>query len=291
MDDKILKYYTSQNLTKITRKIIEAYRNKKYSYILGLGKIADENLAKKYKNVQKIFARLIMLYHPDRLNLYLKEINELKHNKKAEELKKFGRIVDVLENLDTISNQALTSDFEVDIEYEYGYDEEDFDSVDVTDEFIDYNDDDFSDYEPDDFESLIKQKEQIDINDTLPSFYLEQLEGELSLSGSNLYDLSGIENCTNITTLDLSKNQLIDITQIGFLRHLEEINLSENNINSIDIFENLTALKIIDISFNDLEDISSIFKLPELKYVNLIGNNIPDNQIEIIKQKGVIVIY
>ena len=118
MSDKIIDYYTEQNLTKITLKIIEAYRNKKYSYIIGLGKIIDETLVDKHRNIQKLFSHLIMLFHPDRLNLYKKDISDLIQKNKTNELQKYETIIPVLENLEKIPYLGQNNKLEIEIEYD-----------------------------------------------------------------------------------------------------------------------------------------------------------------------------
>ena len=290
MLEKILDYYTEQNLTNITLKIIEAYRNKKYSYIIGLAKIIDETIVDKHKNIQKLFSHLIMLFHPDRLNLYKKDISELITKNKFDELQKYEVIIPVLENLEKIPFQSLNSKLELEIEYEYGYDEEDFDSI-IEENHEYFNESENTEDFQFDFISLLNYRELGSIDEDLPSLYFEELDGELDLSGSNLYDLSGLEKCINLERLDLSNNKIVDINQLGFLKQLKEINLSGNNIFTVDVLKQLHQLKHIDISFNALNDIRPLLNLANLKYLNVIENPIPKKQLELFKQKDIIFIY
>ena len=291
MLNKIIDYYTEENLTKITLKIIDAYRNKKYSYLIGLGKIIDETIVEKNRNIQKLFSHLIMLFHPDRLNLYKIDISDLIQKNRSNELQKYETIIAVLDNLERIPDHSLNNNHEIDIEYEYGYDEEDFDSVIDESDFDDTDASEEKNLYEFDFISLLRYRELGNIDDELPSFYFEELEGELILPDSNLFDLSGLEKCTNLEALDLSNNQIIDITPIGFLNQLTEINLSGNKIQDIDVLDNLQNLEKIDISFNEIKDISPLFNLLNLKYVNIIGNNIPKKQLEKLKQNNRILVY
>ena len=276
MLNKIIDYYTEENLTKITLKIIDAYRNKKYSYLIGLGKIIDETIVEKNRNIQKLFSHLIMLFHPDRLNLYKIDISDLIQKNRSNELQKYETIIAVLDNLERIPDHSLNNNHEIDIEYEYGYDEEDFDSVIDESDFDDTDASEEKNLYEFDFISLLRYRELGNIDDELPSFYFEELEGELILPDSNLFDLSGLEKCTNLEALDLSNNQIIDITPIGFLNQLTEINLSGNKIQDIDVLDNLH---------------SHLFNLLNLKYVNIIGNNIPKKQLEKLKQNNRILVY
>lgn len=288
--DKLLSYYSEENLTIISTKIIEAYKNKKYSFIIGLCNLVDNSFVKNANNIQKVFSYLLMLYHPDRLNLYKNEIINLKKINKLDEIKKHNHIITVTENIDKIQYNQNHKKIDFDIEYDYGYDDEDFDSVINTDEIENYYEDLPINNSEIDFISLLRYKEFGNLEEELPSYYLEYLEGELNLSNSNLYDLAGLENCINISELDLSGNKIIDIVQIGFLTKLLDLNLSGNAIQSIGVLYNLKKLKKLDISFNTVDNILPILNLPNLEYVNIIGNVIPENQIELIKKKNIILV-
>jgi Leucine-rich repeat (LRR) protein len=158
-----------------------------------------------------------------------------------------------------------------------------------------YNNSFFENAETEDFQfdfiSLLRYRELGTIEEELPSFYFEELEGELNLSGSNLYDLYGLDRCINLNKVDLSNNQILDVNQIGYLEQLVELNLSENNIHSIDSLKNCKKLEYLDISFNDVTDIYMLRNLMQLKYLNVIGNQIPVEQIELFKQNDMVFIY
>jgi len=221
--------------------------------------------------------------------LFKQKISKI--NKDKTNLDKFSHIIAVTENLDSIQFIKEEDKTTYDIEYEYGYDDEDFDSVIGESDFDDnYGEEEKNLYEFD-FISLLRYRELGSLDEALPSFYFEELEGELTLPDSNLFDLSGMEKCINLEALDLSNNRIIDITPIGFLTQLTEINLSGNTIQDIDVLNNLQNLKKIDISFNEINNISPLFNLSNLKYVNIIENKIPKKQIEIFKQKKIIIIY
>jgi len=286
---KIIEYYSEENLNIISRKIIEAYKNKKYSYLINLAKLIDKSIIANTPSIQKLFSHLIMQFHPDRISLYKQKISKL--NKNNKDLDNFSHIIAVTENIDSIQFIQEEDKTTYDIEYEYGYDEEDFDSVIEENDFEDtYSNEDKNLYEFD-FISLLRYRELGNIDGALPSFYFEELEGELALHDSNLFDLSGLEKCTNLEALDLSNNRIVDITPIGFLTQLAEINLSGNTIQDISVLYNLQNLEKIDISFNTIKDISPLFNLTRLKYVNIIGNNISFKQVGILKKKNRIIIY
>ena len=72
----------------------------------------------------------------------------------------------------------------------------------------------------------------------------------LDVSFQDIYDLSGIECFTSLEHLDCSNNDLIslDLNQNASLRNL---NCSSNNITSL-VIDNLTNLDVLDCSFNSL---------------------------------------
>lgn len=95
---------------------------------------------------------------------------------------------------------------------------------------------------------------------------IELLEGliELDLTGNNITDISPLESLSGLQVLKLKNNGLSDITPLIYL----------DNIN------------ILDLSINDITTIEALTYLPKLEYLYLEGNDIEDNSIkEDIKSK------
>ena len=293
---KLKSAYTEENLNKISTRIIDSYRLKQYNYLQKLIQKLEDVINIKDGKINKTFSRLIMLYHPDKLNYYKNEIEKNHQNGGKEKLKRFSHILLMLENIDKIPiSKTIDFDSVFSSEEQYMCDEDDFDDTINVDENeydseqVDY--DDTYDQPIHDFLSVLKQKEFGNLDIDLYYHQLEILEGELELLNYGLVDLSGIEYCKNINSLDLSNNNIVDITNIGYLHLLEEIYLSCNSITSIDVMSGLTNLRKFDISFNNIDDISPLFNHPKLEYLNIIGNNIPDDQIDLLKKNGVVIIY
>ena len=59
----------------------------------------------------------------------------------------------------------------------------------------------------------------------------------------------------------------------------------------IETLGNLTNLRVIDISGNEIDDLTALYELGKLEYLNVIGNNIPNEQIETLKEKEILVMY
>ena len=96
--------------------------------------------------------------------------------------------------------------------------------------------------------------------------------------------------CRYARVVDLTNNNLTDLTELGYLRQVERLYLANNHIGMIDSLSNLTVLQVLDISFNDVDDLAPLFDLSHLNYLNVMGNRIPAWQLEKLQLKGVTVV-
>jgi hypothetical protein len=101
------------------------------------------------------------------------------------------------------------------------------------------------------------------------------LEG-LDLSYNDIVDLTPLTGLTKLWRLNLSYNQINDIQALAGLHNLEELYLGNNNIDNIDILVNFPKLESIDLSRNNISDISVLSGLTHLEQVFLGHNNITD---------------
>ncbi|NFB58150.1 DUF5050 domain-containing protein [Clostridium botulinum] len=97
---------------------------------------------------------------------------------------------------------------------------------------------------------------------------------ELNVHNKNIKSLKGIEYLKNITKLDISDNNIKDISYLKELDSLELLNLYNNNIEDIFPINNMKKLKDINLSKNNVKDISY------LKDLNLHHLDLRDNKIE-----------
>lgn len=74
-----------------------------------------------------------------------------------------------------------------------------------------------------------------------------------------------------ITQLNLSGNQISDISALGQIPSLEKVEISDNNIIDISAVGSLPKLAYLDISGNQVSDISAVSKCTEL--MTFIANN------------------
>lgn len=286
---KLKNAYTEENLNNISAKIISSYKKKQYEYIRKQIRKIKKIINFNDDNINKAFSKLIMLYHPDKLNFYKDQIEKNYEAENMDKLFQLSHILCILEKDEEIKADAEDIAFAAD--FQAGYDEEEFDSVDEMDFDEDYYNNAY-DYEESDytFFTALKSKQYGNAKNYFEYSHLKDIEGELELSNYDIEDLSGIEYCINISSLNLSSNNIEDISKLQGLALLEEIDLSSNFINDIDGLKNLKNLRIIDLSYNKIKDISPLFNLDSLEYINLIGNKIPIEQINLLREKGVMVV-
>ena len=98
----------------------------------------------------------------------------------------------------------------------------------------------------------------------------------LIFKGKGIKDLSGIENFTNLTTLDLGveidpvttaskTNSVTDLAPLSKLTNLRDLDLQENKAISVYQLRNLTNLEVLALSGNQLTDISELKNLTKLQ--------------------------
>jgi len=96
----------------------------------------------------------------------------------------------------------------------------------------------------------------------------------LSAQDSGISDLTGLEYCANLKTLNLGHNEISDISPASNLTSLTELYLSGNQISDISPLAGLTSLTGLDLGDNQISDISPLSEL-----TNLIWLRLSDNQI------------
>ena len=104
---------------------------------------------------------------------------------------------------------------------------------------------------------------------------LERLEG-ISAAPGNITDLSGLEYCTNLTSLFLVANQISDLSPLSSLTSLTRLQLIRSQISDISPLSSLTNLTRLDLENNQISDISPLSSLTNLTYLDLENNQISD---------------
>jgi len=281
--------YTSENLGGISSRIIGMFRERQHDALRAIQKVVNDYTPCNEEKINKVFSRLIMLYHPDRLSQNLDQLEKAYGRDDFETLYSMSHILAVqnLEPENMMLGSVLT---EEDLAEEFGWDQhEDEFSYFVSDEEMEEDAVIDPGFEARSFINLIKRRVYGHLNVDFPVYLLEDLE-EIEMADYEMEDLDGISACRYARAVDLSNNNLTDISELGELRQLERLYLSNNQIGLVDALDNLFKLEVLDISFNDVDDISSLFELSHLSYINVMGNRIPHWQLEKLQLQGVTVV-
>jgi hypothetical protein len=281
--------YTSENLGGISSRIIGMFREKQHDALRAIQKVVNDYTPCNEEKINKVFSRLIMLYHPDRLSQNLEQLEQAYGLDDFETLYSMSHILAVqnLEPENIMLSSVLTKE---DLAEEFGWDRHgDEFSYFVTEEELEEDAVMDPGFEVRSFINLIKRRVYGHLNVDLPIYLLEDLE-EIEMADYEMEDLEGISACRYARAVDLSNNNLTDITELGELRQVERLYLSNNQIGLVDALDNLFMLEILDISYNDVDDISPLFELSNLSYLNVMGNRIPPWQLEKLQFQGVTVV-
>jgi len=281
--------YTSENLGLISGRIIDMFRDHKYDALRAVQRVVNEYTPCEGEKINKVFSRLIMLYHPDRLSQNLEQLEKAYREGDFETLYSMAHILTVqnLEPEHAVLSSVLTDE---DLAEEFGWDEgADGYSYFMAGEELEQDMEDNSELNSRSFISVLKRRVYGNLNVDFPMYLLEDLE-EIEMADYELEDLDGISACHYARAVDLSNNNLTDITELGELRQVERLYLSNNQVGLIDALYNLSVLQVLDISYNDVDDISPLFELSHLTYLNVMGNRIPAWQLEKLQVQGVTIV-
>lgn len=110
--------------------------------------------------------------------------------------------------------------------------------------------------------------------------YVSDLEWLKSLIAANreIRDLSGLEYCVNLKTLDLSGNHLTNVSSLSRLTNLELLVLNDNQITNVSPLSSLINLKALYISGNPITDVSPLYGLTNLEYTDMGIFYIPEEE-------------
>ncbi|MCY2953590.1 MAG: leucine-rich repeat domain-containing protein [Planctomycetota bacterium] len=121
---------------------------------------------------------------------------------------------------------------------------------------------------------------------------------ELWAASKGISNLSGLEYATNLASLDLDENAIVDLRPLEGLTKLSELYLGANIISELAPLERLTNLGYLRLSYNiisnlealtelkkltrlelwqnDISGLTPLGGLTNLEYLGLLGNNISD---------------
>jgi Leucine-rich repeat (LRR) protein len=288
---RLLMAYSDQNLNRITANLIQIYKSKHYELIRDISASISEFIHIDTEKINKCFSKLVMLYHPDKGPNYR---NEIERNYLAGDQKKQHQLSHILliEFINELSNEDMIPD-DIDYTPEYGW-EEDLDGFTYfTDRDVEIMDDyRFTTEEKKrkvSFMDAFKRKVYGNVDIEFYPHHLENIE-DIELADYEITSLEGMEFCRNVKRLDLSGNNITELSKLWTLTKLEEIFLADNKISNIDALRNLKRLKVIDLSNNLIKDISPLFFPDQPEYINLSGNEVLPDMLNKLKREGCIIL-
>ena len=109
----------------------------------------------------------------------------------------------------------------------------------------------------------------------------------LNLSGQNLTDIGEIDKLDSLVSLDLSQNRITNIYRLEYSLSrltLRSLNLSYNELEEVSALGALSALEEIDLSGNKISSLQGLYRLEGLKTLKLGGNPLTQEQLDAFRE-------
>ena len=273
--------YSTDNLTYLTREILKLFKNNQLNALHRLLRNVSGPNSNQLENDHKVLAKLLMLYHPDKVAFYHNEFDRLLGDQNNVQLATYQHIFYALNfNFNDFEEKLIAYEPQ---DEDLRWEEKDSRASYYDLEGDDYDDDSIDEYTDNSFYNVFRRMTYGPENIELPYFLLEDMD-DVELCGRNMENLDGIGHCCHLVRLELSDNHLSDVNELSSLDLLEELYLANNQISLADPLGFLERLKVLDISDNHIDDISVLNHLQNLEYLNISGNPISDSQVAQFKQ-------
>src|SRR5687767_15730969 len=82
--------------------------------------------------------------------------------------------------------------------------------------------------------------------------------------GLGIKDLTGLEKCRSLASLDLAKNSITNLGPLKELTSIQYLNLANNQISDVSPLAKIVALQYIELSNNQVKDISRLSGLTNM---------------------------
>jgi Leucine-rich repeat (LRR) protein len=109
----------------------------------------------------------------------------------------------------------------------------------------------------------------------------------LVCAGKGIQTLDGMEQLPALKNLNVSHNQVEDLTPLAEIKGLQVLYATNNNIESVEALTNLPELSAISLRSNHLSDDDVFYTLPQLKKLYVQGN--VELELDVSKLNNVIV--
>ena len=109
----------------------------------------------------------------------------------------------------------------------------------------------------------------------------------LSIEGTELSDLFGLEKFTCLETLELGRNRIENISVLRDSQSrecLRSLNLSYNQISDLSPLSAMSALETLDLSGNRIESLRPLMQMTQLRHLRLTGNPLTEEQVYALRQ-------
>ena len=124
-------------------------------------------------------------------------------------------------------------------------------------------------------EAAVKKALRIAETDDILDTDLETLT-RLTATNKGIVNLTGLEEATGLTDLDLGNNVIVNLGPLSNLTSLEELDLADNQIVDVFPLRNLTNLTDLDLDGNQIVDIFNLSRLSSLETLDLTYNSVED---------------
>ena len=95
-------------------------------------------------------------------------------------------------------------------------------------------------------------------------------------NGLGIKDLTGLEKCRSLASLDLAKNAITNLGPIKELTSIQYLNLANNQISDLSPLSKITALQYIELSNNKVKDLAPLSGLTNMASLYLSNNQVSD---------------
>ncbi len=96
--------------------------------------------------------------------------------------------------------------------------------------------------------------------------------------GKKIKDLSGLEHCAALMSIDLTDNEISNLAPLSKLTRLQSVMLANNQIADLGALKELTAMQLLDLSGNKVTDLAALSGMKNLRTLYVARNQLTSLQ-------------